>query len=246
MPACAGADFFSGRPSVPLRRHGTAHAVQMDPVTEGYAHSMMILYSGPSCPFSHMSRIVLNEKGCEFEIKSIVDYEGVGPSEADLAVVKMSPYGELPVLTERDLFLYDVYVVNEYIDERFPHPQLMPSDPVGRARTRLFLHVLARELFPHVRTLENSAAPAEKKAHARKRLSESLGVLAYRVGDTKFLLSDEFGMVDVVLAPILWRVPFWGIELPSTAAKLEIYAQRLFARQSFIDSMTPAERSMRQ
>lgn len=108
------------------------------------------------------------------------------------------------------------------------------------------LHVLARELFPHVRTLENSAAPAEKKAHARKRLSESLGVLAYRVGDTKFLLSDEFGMVDVVLAPILWRVPFWGIELPSTAAKLEIYAQRLFARQSFIDSMTPAERSMRQ
>ena len=170
----------------------------------------------------------------------------VGPSEADLAVVKMSPYGELPVLTERDLFLYDVYVVNEYIDERFPHPQLMPSDPVGRARTRLFLHVLARELFPHVRTLENSAAPAEKKAHARKRLSESLGVLAYRVGDTKFLLSDEFGMVDVVLAPILWRVPFWGIELPSTAAKLEIYAQRLFARQSFIDSMTPAERSMRQ
>ena len=236
MPACAGADFFSGRPSVPLRRHGTAHAVQMDPVTEGYAHSMMILYSGPSCPFSHMSRIVLNEKGCEFEIKSI-DYEGVGPSEADLAVVKMSPYGELPVLTERDLFLYDVYVVDEYIDERFPHPQLMPSDPVGRARTRLFLHVLARELFPHVRTLENSAAPAEKKAHARKRLSESLGVLAYRVGDTKFLLSDEFGMVDVVLAPI---------ELPSTAAKLEIYAQRLFARQSFIDSMTPAERSMRQ
>ena len=206
---------------------------------------MMILYSGPSCPFSHMSRIVLNEKGCEFEIKSI-DYEGVGPSEADLAVVKMSPYGELPVLTERDLFLYDVYVVNEYIDERFPHPQLMPSDPVGRARTRLFLHVLARELFPHVRTLENSAAPAEKKPHARKRLSESLGVLAYRVGDTKFLLSDEFGMVDVVLAPILWRVPFWGIELPSTAAKLEIYAQRLFARQSFIDSMTPAERSMRQ
>lgn len=124
---------------------------------------MMILYSGPSCPFSHMSRIVLNEKGCEFEIKSI-DYEGVGPSEADLAVVKMSPYGELPVLTERDLFLYDVYVVNEYIDERFPHPQLMPSDPVGRARTRLFLHVLARELFPHVRTLENSAAPAEKKS----------------------------------------------------------------------------------
>lgn len=205
---------------------------------------MMILYSGPTCPFSHMSRIVLNEKGCEFDIKSI-DLEGVVQDEADLAVVRKSPYGELPVLTERDLFLYDVYVVNEYIDERFPHPQLMPTDPVGRARTRLFLHVLARELFPHVRVLENPAATEERKAHARRRLRENLEVLSFRVGDTKFLLSDDFGMIDVVLAPILWRVPHWGVELPATAAKLEIYAQRLFARQSFIDSMTPQERTMR-
>jgi len=111
---------------------------------------MMYLYSGPTCPFSQMSRILLNEKGCEFEVKS-VDLDGVVQNEEDLAVVRMSPYGELPVLTERDLLLYNVYVVNEYIDERFPHPQLMPADPVGRARTRLFLHVLERELFPHVK-----------------------------------------------------------------------------------------------
>ena len=205
---------------------------------------MMILYSGPFCPFSHMSRIVLNEKGCEFEVKSI-DYQGVETDKADLEVAKKSPYGELPVLTERDLFLYDVSVINEYIDERFPHPQLMPADPIGRARTRLFLQVLARELFPHVRTLENPAASPERKNLARKRLSENLGVLAFRVSDTKFLLSDDFGMVDVVLAPILWRVQHWGLELPPAAAKLEIYAQRLFARQSFIDSMTAQERSMR-
>ena len=85
---------------------------------------MMYLYSGPTCPFSQMSRILLNEKGCEFEVKS-VDLDGVVQNEEDLAVVRMSPYGELPVLTERDLLLYNVYVVNEYIDERFPHPQLM-------------------------------------------------------------------------------------------------------------------------
>lgn len=205
---------------------------------------MMVLYSGPTCPFSQMSRIVLNEKGCEFEIRS-VDLEGIVQDEADLAVVRKSPYGELPVLIERDLFLYDVYVVNEYIDERFPHPQLMPTDPVGRARTRLFLHVLARELFSHIRVLQNPASTEERKALARRRLRENLEILSFRVGDTKFLLSDEFGMIDVVLAPILWRMPHWGVELPATATKLEIYAQRLFARQSFIDSMTPQERTMR-
>lgn len=205
---------------------------------------MMYLYSGPTCPFSHMSRILLNEKGCEFDIKS-VDLDGVVQNEEDLAVVRKSPYGELPVLTERDLLLYNVFVVNEYIDERFPHPQLMPTDPVGRARTRLFLHVLDRELFPHVRMLENNRAPEERRSLARRRLRENLDILSMRVGDTKFLLSDDFGMIDVVLAPILWRVPYYGIELSATSAKLEIYAQRLFARQSFIDSMTAQERTMR-
>ena len=205
---------------------------------------MMYLYSGPTCPFSHMSRILLNEKGCEFEIKS-VDLGGIVQNEEDLAVVRMSPYGELPVLTERDLLLYNVFVVNEYIDERFPHPQLMPAEPVGRARTRLFLHVLERELFPLVRILENTKSTEESRALARRRLRENLDVLSMRVGDTKFLLSDEFGIVDVVLAPILWRIPYYDIQLSATSSKLEIYAQRLFARQSFIDSMTAQERTMR-
>lgn len=205
---------------------------------------MMYLYSGPTCPFSHMSRILLNEKGCEFEIKS-VDLSGIVQNEEDLAVVRMSPYGELPVLTERDLLLYNVFVVNEYIDERFPHPQLMPAEPVGRARTRLFLHVLERELFPFVKALENPKSSEERREIARRRLRENLDILSMRVGDTKFLLSDDFGIVDVVLAPILWRVPYYGIELSATSSKLEIYAQRLFARQSFIDSMTAQERTMR-
>lgn len=205
---------------------------------------MMNLYSGPTCPFSHMSRILLNEKGCEFDIKS-VDLGGIVQNEEDLAVVRMSPYGELPVLTERDLLLYNVFVVNEYIDERFPHPQLMPAEPVGRARTRLFLHVLERELFPFVKALENPNTSEERREIARRRLRENLDVLSMRVGDTKFLLSDEFGIVDVVLAPILWRVPYYGIQLSATSSKLEIYAQRLFARQSFIDSMTAQERTMR-
>ncbi len=206
---------------------------------------MMILYSGPTCPFSQMSRIILNEKGCDFRVESI-DVDGIMANKDGIEAATLSPYGELPVLSERDLMLYNVYVVNEYIDERFPHPQLMPTDPVGRARMRLFMYVLERELFPYVRILENRKSTDARRELARSHLRQNLEVLSFRVGETKHLLSDDFGMVDAVLAPILWRLPHYGIELPSTAAKLETYAQRLFTRQSFIDSMTAQERTMRQ
>ncbi len=205
---------------------------------------MMTLYSGPTCPFSQMSRIILNEKGCDFQIESI-DVDGLTGTENSVDISTLSPYRELPVLVERDLLLYNVFVVNEYIDERFPHPQLMPPDPVGRARTRLFLHVIERELFPFVRVLENLKSPEEKKQRARLHLRENLEVLAMRIGDTKYLLSDDFGMVDAVLAPILWRLGHYGIEMPSTSGKLETYRERLFIRPAFIDSMTPQERTMR-
>ena len=206
---------------------------------------MMILYSGPTCPFSQMSRIILNEKGCDFRVESI-DVDGIMANKDGIEAATLSPYGELPVLSERDLMLYNVYVVNEYIDERFPHPQLLPTDPVGRARMRLFMYVLERELFPYVRILENRKSTDARRELARSHLRQNLEVLSFRVGETKHLLSDDFGMVDAVLAPILWRLPHYGIELPATAAKLETYAQRLFTRQSFIDSMTAQERTMRQ
>ena len=193
---------------------------------------MMILYSGPTCPFSQMSRIILNEKGCDFRVESI-DVDGIMANKDGIEAATLSPYGELPVLSERDLMLYNVYVVNEYIDERFPHPQLMPTDPVGRARMRLFMYVLERELFPYVRILENRKSTDARRELARSHLRQNLEVLSFRVGETKH-------------APILWRLPHYGIELPATAAKLETYAQRLFTRQSFIDSMTAQERTMRQ
>lgn len=204
---------------------------------------MMILYSGPTDPFSQMSRIILNEKGCDFTIESI-DVDGyAGDSKVDLA--QLSPYGELPVLLERDLLLYNVLVVNEYIDERFPHPQLMPAEPVGRARARLFLYVLEREVFPFVRILENPKATEERRELARLRLRENLEILSLRLGDSKYIFGEDFSMVDAVLAPILWRLEYYRVTLPQTANKLEDYRQRLFIRQSFIDSMTPQERTMR-
>lgn len=204
---------------------------------------MMTLYSGPTCPFSHMSRIVLNEKGCEFEVESI-DLEGIS-EEMKTQFLQLSPYRELPVLVERDLILYNVNVINEYIDERFPHPQLMPTEPVSRARTRLFLQIFERDLMPFVRMLEARRASDDQKALARRRILACLQVLSMRIGPTKFIFGDEFQMIDAVLAPILWRLPHYGIELPPETERLMTYAERLFSRQSFIDSMTAQERSMR-
>lgn len=204
---------------------------------------MMTLYSGPTCPFSQMSRIVLNEKGCEFEVESI-DLESIS-DEMKAHFYSLSPYRELPVLAERDLILYNVGVINEYIDERFPHPQLMPTEPVARARMRLFMQIFERDLLPFVRVLENRRTTDEQKDLARRRIKTCLQVLSLRVGPTKFILSDEFQLVDAVLAPILWRLPHYGIELPAEAERLMTYAERLFSRQSFIDSMTAQERSMR-
>ena len=84
---------------------------------------MMVLYSGTTDPFSHRCRFVLFEKGMDFEIRD-VDMFNI-PAE----VRAMAPYGTVPVLNERDLILYEANVIDEYIDERFPHPQLMPPDP---------------------------------------------------------------------------------------------------------------------
>ncbi|MFN7779179.1 MAG: glutathione S-transferase N-terminal domain-containing protein, partial [Betaproteobacteria bacterium] len=135
---------------------------------------MMVLYSGTTCPFSQRCRFVLFEKGMDFEIKDVDLFN----KPADIAV--MNPYGQVPILVERDLVLYESNIINEYIDERFPHPQLMPADPVMRARARLFLFNFERELFVHVQTIENSSKqPAIDKAKGmvRERLTQLAPIL---------------------------------------------------------------------
>ncbi len=133
---------------------------------------MMVLYSGTTCPFSQRCRFVLFEKGMDFEIKDVDLFN----KPEDINV--MNPYGQVPILVERDLVLYESNIINEYIDERFPHPQLMPADPVMRARTRLFLFNFERELFVHVQTLENSANQ-KLTDKARSTIRDRLTVGAY-------------------------------------------------------------------
>ncbi|MGQ9685598.1 MAG: glutathione S-transferase N-terminal domain-containing protein [Thiobacillaceae bacterium] len=198
---------------------------------------MMILYSGTSCPFSHRCRIVLYEKGMDFEIRD------VDMHDLPEAIAAMNPYNQVPVLVERDLVLYESNIINEYIDERFPHPQLMPPDPVMRARARLFLFNFERDLFNHVREIQEGAQKVADKA--RIIIRDNLTAIAPIFAKQKYMLGEDYSMLDVAIAPLLWRLDHYGIALPKQAAPLLKYAERIFSRQAFIDALTPVEKAMR-
>ncbi|HTP62224.1 MAG TPA: glutathione binding-like protein, partial [Burkholderiales bacterium] len=159
----------------------------------------------------------------------------------DIAV--MNPYNRLPVLVERDLILYESNIINEYIDERFPHPQLMPADPVMRARARLMLFNMEKELFDHVDALESGKEKQVDKA--RTQVHDQLVQLSAIFTKNKHMLGDDFTMLDVAIAPLLWRLDHYGVKLGKPAAPLMKYAERLFSRPAFIEALTPSEKVMR-
>jgi RNA polymerase-associated protein len=203
---------------------------------------MMVLYSGTTCPFSQRCRFVLFEKGMDFEIRDVDLYN----KPEDISI--MNPYGQVPILVERDLILYESNIINEYIDERFPHPQLMPADPVMRARARLFLFNFERELFVHVQQIERRDQPkdaAKLTEKARQQIRDRLTQLTPIFIKNKYMLGEEFSMLDVAIAPLLWRLDHYGIEMPKSAAPLLRYAERIFSRPAYIEALTPSEKVMR-
>ena len=203
---------------------------------------MMVLYSGTTCPFSQRCRFVLFEKGMDFEIRDVDLYNK--PED----ISNMNPYGQVPILVERDLILYESNIINEYIDERFPHPQLMPADPVMRARARLFLFNFERELFVHVQQLErrdHNKDSSRLMERARQQIRDRLTQLTPIFLKNKFMLGEDFSMLDVAIAPLLWRLDHYAIEMPKTAAPLMKYAERIFSRPAYIEALTPSEKVMR-
>jgi len=197
---------------------------------------MMNLYSGTTCPFSHRCRIVFYEKGMDFQLIAVALFA----KPEDIAII--NPYGRVPVLVERDLILYEPNIINEYIDERFPHPQLMPADPIMRARARQLLITMEREVFSYIEALEKNSKAAERsRVQIRDRLTEMAPVFVKQ----KHMLGEEFSMLDVAIAPLLWRLDHYGIELSRAAAPLMKYGERIFSRQGFIDALTPSEKAMR-
>lgn len=198
---------------------------------------MMKLYSGTTCPFSHRCRIVLYEKGMDFQIMDVDLFD----KPEDLAT--MNPYNQTPVLVERELILYESNIINEYIDDRFPHPQLMPADPVLKARARLFLFRFEGDLFSHIDAIETGTQRQADKA--RELVRDNLVQIAPVFAHQKYMLGDEFSMLDVAIAPLLWRLDLYGIQLPRQAAPLMKYAERLFSRSAFVEALTPSEKVMR-
>lgn len=199
----------------------------------------MTLFSNPTCFQSHRARLVMAEKSISIDI---VDVDGANLPE-DL--LDLNPYHSVPTLVDRDLVLYDSRVIIEYLDERFPHPPLMPVDPVTRAQFRLALFRIEKDWYSQAEQIEN-AADKRAATRARKVLTESILASAQVFTIKKFFLSDEFSLVDCSIAPILWRLPVYGIELDSSATAVQKYMEEVFSRPSFQLSLTELEQEMRQ
>ena len=198
--------------------------------------SVMTLFSGNDM-FSHQVRIVLAEKGVTFDI-CIVDVNAL-PEE----LLELNPYNSVPTLVDRDLVLYTSRIIMEYLDERFPHPPLMPVYPVARGNCRLMMHRVELDWYTLADKILNNAPDAEA---ARKQLRESLQAMAPLFQEYPYFMNEEFSQVDCYMAPLMWRLPIMGIEFTGKGAKeLKAYMTRLFDRDSFQASLTDVEREMR-
>ena len=200
--------------------------------------SVMTLFSRPTDIHSHRTRLVLAEKNINIEIANVQ-----GP-ELPEDLMDLNPYHTVPTLVDRDLTLYDSRVIIEYLDERFPHPPLMPVDPVMRAQFRLALFRIETDWYSLAEEAE-STADGRLSSKSRKLLRESILQSTELFGARPYFLSEEFSLVDASIAPILWRLPVYGIELGSQAEPIEEYMNRVFARRSFQQSLTELEQEMR-
>ncbi|MCI3947006.1 stringent starvation protein A [Pseudomonas syringae] len=196
-------------------------------------------YSDPADHYSHRVRIVLAEKGVSAEIIEVV--AGRHPPQ----LIEVNPYGSVPTLVDRDLALYESTVVMEYLDERYPHPPLLPVYPVARANSRLLIHRIQRDWCGLVDLILDTRSKEPARVQARKELRESLAGVSPLFAEKAFFMSDELSLVDCCLLPILWRLPVLGIELPRPAKPLLDYMERQFAREAFQASLSAAEREMR-
>lgn len=199
--------------------------------------SVMTLYSKMLDLYSHRVRIVLAEKGVSYDLINIDNNDSL----EDL--YELNPYGSVPTLVDRDLVLYDANIIMEYLDERFPHPPLMPVYPIARAKTRLMIYRIDREWGTLIQKIEQNKPDI---AHnASKELLNYLVRLAPVFNNSPFFLNEEFSLVDCCIAPILWRLPAWGMTLPPEAKTIHKYAEKMFARDSFQASLTEAEQDLR-
>ena len=201
--------------------------------------SVMTLFSRPTGPWSHRVRLVLAEKSIN------IDFVDVGEGNLPEDLLDINPYNSVPTLVDRDLVLYDSRVIIEYLDERFPHPPLMPVDPVTRAQFRMALYRIERDWYSVAEELSGGGA-RKPVTQARRVLQDSIVSSVEIFSAKRFFLSEEFSLVDCTIAPILWRLPAYNIELPTQARPILQYMDEVFSRPSFQESLTELEQEMRQ
>ncbi len=201
--------------------------------------SIMTLYTGSEDVYSHQVRIVLAEKGVNFEAIEVTDSRQPPDDLIDL-----NPYNTVPTLVDRELVLFESPIIMEYLDERFPHPPLMPVYPVARARSRLMVRRVEKDWYSLMNTI--LTGPEKEVDQARKELTESLLTLAPVFSETPYFLNEEFSLIDCCLAPLMWRLPAMGITLSGRgASEVTNYMDLVFERESFQASLSDLEREMR-
>ena len=198
--------------------------------------STMTLFTTESGIEGHACRIALHEKQVECEVE-IVDQK----TQSEL-LGEINPYGESPTLVDRELVLYGSHIIAEYLDDRLPHPPLMPPDPINRGRARLMIYRFQREWLVKLNKLEPTGRRPGKKL--RNKLRQDLLAFSPYLGGQDFMLGHEFSLVDCFMAPVLWRLDYYKITLPKQTKEMKAYQQRIFARESFAKSLTKTEKEM--
>ncbi|WP_031433959.1 glutathione S-transferase N-terminal domain-containing protein [Methylomarinum vadi] len=196
----------------------------------------MTLFSSPTCAMSHCARLVLHEKG----VTADIEYFDVNEPPEDL--LELNPNGTSPTLIERDLVLYDSRIIMEYLDERFPHPPLHQMDPVSRASARMLIKRIDQDWYQLLDEILNSGE--KKSARAKKMLRESLLAAAPAFEAHPYFMSEEYSLIDCAMAPLLWRLPSLGIDITGLGKGITAYANRLFSRKAFKESLSPEEKEM--
>lgn len=200
------------------------------------SRTILTLYSARDCAQCHRIRLILAAKGVSYELV-LVD-----PAKPSEDLIDLNPTLSLPTLVDRDLVLFETAVVAEYLDERYPHPPLMPIDPLSRARLRLAIVRMERDWLPLV---EQCAGSGKNSEAARKKLREALIGALPLFKAAKFFLNPEMSLADCALAPLIWRLPSLGVSLPREAAAIADYGERIFRNPGFTRSLTPDEKLLR-
>ncbi|MCX4190784.1 glutathione S-transferase N-terminal domain-containing protein [Methylophaga sp. OBS3] len=191
----------------------------------------LTLYSESSCPFGQQIRFALEEKGVDYQFVTLES--GEWPE----FLADINPTASGPTLIDRDVALYDPCIILEYLDERYPHPALMPASPADRARIRLMLSQLSQNWQPLIHQLQGRSA-----TKARRTLKEDITVMAPLLSNNEFAYGQQFSLLDCFLLPFLWHLPEFGVKLPASAAAVERYAKRLYSRPAFKASLTTASK----